>query len=143
MMADHRAVLTSRAVTAAANQIVFTRGGPMTQIINQLVQFLQQGISAIFKFLQMVWTWSFGQIVAVFQSNWQSLPLWKLAVLALVVGGIAYVLYKAALEVWDGAEKVLKAFLGLLGVLISALPYVLIAGLIAFAGGWVIRTVNF
>jgi hypothetical protein len=24
------------------------------------VQFLQQGVAAIFKFLQLVWTWSFG-----------------------------------------------------------------------------------
>lgn len=115
----------------------------MNQIINQIVQFLQDGIAAIFKFLQIGWTWSFGQIIGVFQSGWQNLPLWKLLVLALVLGSVAYVLYKAALEIWSAGENVLKAFLSLLGVLISALPYVLAAGLISFAGGWVIRTVNF
>lgn len=115
----------------------------MNQVINQIVQFLQDGIAAIFKFLQIGWTWSFGQIIAVFQSSWQSLPIWKLLVLVLVIGSVAYVLYKAALEVWGAGENVLKAFLSLLGVLVSVLPYVLVAGLIAFAGGWIIRTVNF
>ncbi len=37
----------------------------MNQIINQIVQFLQQGIAAIFRFFQLIWTWSFGQIVSV------------------------------------------------------------------------------
>ncbi len=115
----------------------------MNQIINQIVQFLQQGIAAIFRFLQLIWTWSFGQIVGIFQSNWQNLPLWKLVVLAIVVLGIAYVLYKAAMEVWEAGEGVLKAFVSLLGVLVSVLPYVVIAGLVAFGGSWVIRSVNF
>ncbi len=35
----------------------------VNQIINQIVQFLQQGIAAIFKFFQLIWTWSFGQMV--------------------------------------------------------------------------------
>jgi len=42
-------------------------------IIQAIVSFLQQGIAAIFKFLQLVWTWSFGQIVSIFSSDWQSL----------------------------------------------------------------------
>jgi len=115
----------------------------MNQAISQIVEFLQQGIAAIFKFFQLIWTWSFGQIVSIFQSDWQSLPIWKIAVLAIVVLAIIYVLYKAARELWDAAEKILKAFIGLLGVLVSILPYILIAGLIAAGGGWVIHNVNF
>jgi len=53
----------------------------MQQIISSIVQFLQQGIAAIFKFLELVWTWSFGQIIAVFQSDWKSLPVWKIVIL--------------------------------------------------------------
>jgi hypothetical protein len=34
----------------------------MQQFFNQLLQFLQQGISAIFRFAQLIWTWSVGQI---------------------------------------------------------------------------------
>jgi hypothetical protein len=111
-------------------------------VINQIVQFLQQGVAAIFKFLQLIWTWSFGQIVAVFQSNWQALPVWKIVVLVIVLAAVAYMLYKAALELWEAAEKVFKAFVALLSAFVSVLPYILIAGLIAFAGGWVIHNVN-
>lgn len=114
----------------------------MNQFINQLVQFLQQGIAAIFRFVQLVWTWSFGQIVQIFQSNWQNLPAWKLVVLAIVVIAIVYVLYKAVLQLWGAAEKVLLAFVALLSVIITILPFVLIAGLIAAGGGWVIQNVN-
>jgi hypothetical protein len=111
-------------------------------VINQIVQFLQQGVAAIFKFLQLIWTWSFGQIVSVFESNWQALPIWKIVVLVIVLAAVAYMLYKAALELWEAAEKVFKAFVALLSAFVSVLPYILIAGLVAFAGGWVIHNVN-
>src|SRR5262245_5581531 len=46
----------------------------MMQFFHQLVQFLQQGISAIFRFVQMIWTWSVGQITQVVQSPWPGSP---------------------------------------------------------------------
>lgn len=115
----------------------------MSNIINQIIDFLQQGIAAIFRFLELVWTWSFGQIIDIFQSNWQALPIWKIVVLILVLGAIAYILYKAALQLWSAAEQVFKAFVGLLSVFVSLLPFIVVAGLIAFGGGWVIQNVNF
>lgn len=115
----------------------------MNQIINQIVQFLQQGIAWIFNFIKLIWTWSFGQIIAIFQSDWQSLPLWKIVVLVLIVIAIVYVLYKALWELWEAAEKILKAFIGLLSVLVTILPYIIVAGLIAFGGSWIIQNVNF
>ena len=115
----------------------------MRQIIDQVINFLQQGIAAIFRFVELIWQWSFGQIISTFQSDWQSLPLWKIAILAIVVVAIIYVLYRAAIELWSAAEQILKAFVGLLLVLVSILPYVLIAGVIAAAGGYVIQHVNF
>jgi hypothetical protein len=113
------------------------------QIIDQIINLLQQGIAAIFRFVELIWQWSFGQIISTFQSDWQSLPLWKIAILAIVVVAIIYVLYRAAIELWSAAEQILKAFVGLLLVLVSILPYVFIAGVIAAAGGYVIQHVNF
>jgi hypothetical protein len=114
----------------------------VAQIINQVIQFLQQGVAAIFKFLQLVWTWSFGQIIAVLQSNWQALPVWKAVVLVVVLAAIAYLLYKAAVQLWEAAVAVFRAFVALLSAFVLVLPYIVIAGLVAFAGGWVIHTVN-
>jgi len=115
----------------------------MRQIVDQIINLLQQGITAIFKFVELIWRWSFGQIISTFQSDWQSLPVWKIAVLAIVVVAIVYVLYRAAIELWSAAEQILKAFVGLLMVLVSILPYVLIARVIAAAGAYVIQHVNF
>ena len=112
-------------------------------IINSIVQFLQQGIAAIFKFLQLVWTWSFGQIVSVFSSDWQSLPIWKIVVLIIALGAIVYILYKAFMVLWSGVVALFHAFVELLGKFVSVLPQIVIAGLIAFAAGYVIQHINF
>ena len=113
------------------------------QIIDQIVNLLQQGITAIFRFIELVWQWSFGQMFSIFQSNWQALPVWKIAVLAICVIAIVYVLYRGFFQLWAAAEQIFKAFVDLLMVLISVLPYVLIAGLIAAAGSYVVQHVNF
>ena len=82
------------------------------------MQFLQQGIAAIFKFLELVWNWSFGQIISVFQSDWKALPVWKLVLLVIVVAAIVYVLYKAVMELWEAAVAVFGAFVALLSAFV-------------------------
>jgi hypothetical protein len=59
------------------------------------------------------------------------------------LGRLAYVLYKVAIELWEAAVAVFNAFVALLSAFVSVLPYIIAAGLIAFAGGWVIHNVNF
>ena len=112
-------------------------------IINSIVQFLQQGIAAIFKFLQLVWTWSFGQIVSVFSSDWQSLPIWKIVILIIPHGAKAKNNNKAVKVLWSGVVALFHAFVELLGKFVSVLPQIVIAGLIAFAAGYVIQHINF
>jgi hypothetical protein len=114
----------------------------MNQIIDQIVAFLKMGIEAIFRFFELIWTWSFGQMVDIFRSDWQSLPIWKIAILVIAVIAIAYVLYKGIIQLWKAAEQILKAFIGLLSVLVGILPFILIAGIIAAAASWVIQNVN-
>ena len=114
----------------------------MKQLFDQLVQFVQQGISAIFRFVQLVWTWSITQISQVLQSPWQSWPLWKQVLLVLVAAGVIYALFKAAKDLWEAGEKLLAAFAMVLGVLIKTLPNVLVAGLIALGGVWLLNNVN-
>lgn len=115
----------------------------MEKIIKEIVTFLTEGIAITLKFLQMVWTWSFGQIIDIFNSNWQALPVWKIVVLVLTIGIIAYYLYTAARQIWSATEDVFKAFVTLLSAFISVLPYIVISGLAAFGGGYVIQNINF
>ena len=114
----------------------------MMQFFNQLVQFLQQGISAIFRFVQMIWTWTVSQITQVVQSPWQSWPLWKQVLLVLVLAAVVFALFKVAKELWEAGERVLAAFAALLGVFVKTLPQVVIAGLIALSGLWLINNFN-
>lgn len=114
----------------------------MQQFFDQLLRFLQQGISAIFKFVQMIWTWSVGQISNLMRVPWQDWPLWKQILLVLVIAGVAYALYKVAVELWEAGERILAAFATLLGVLVRTLPSVMIAGLIALSGLWVLNNVD-
>jgi hypothetical protein len=115
----------------------------MQQLFNQLVQFVQQGISAIFRFVQLVWTWSIGQITKVIEAPWQNWPFWKQILLVAVAVAVVWALYKAAKELWEAGERTLGAFATLLGVFVKTLPRVLVAGVIALGGVWLINNLDF
>jgi ABC-type arginine transport system permease subunit len=112
------------------------------QFFNQLVQFLQQGIAAIFKFVQMVWTWSIGQVSQIASSPWQSWPFWKQALMVVVLAAVVFALFKVARELWEAAERVLAAFAALLAAFVRTLPQVVVAGLIAMGGMWLINNLD-
>jgi hypothetical protein len=114
----------------------------MKQIFDQFLQFLQQGIAAIFRFVQLVWTWSIDQITKVMQAPWENWPLWKQILLFIVIAAVAYALFIAAKQLWVAGIQVLAAFASFLGALVVTLPTILIAGCVALAGLWVINNLN-
>lgn len=111
----------------------------MQQFINQLVQFVQQGVAAVFKFVNLIWTWSVGQISTLTQVPWQNWPFWKQILLVVVLGGVVWALFRAGKELLEAGERTLAAFAALLGALVKTLPSVLLAGLIALGGIWVLN----
>ena len=115
----------------------------MQQFFDALLRFLQQGISAIFRFVELIWGWSVTQISSLMRVPWQDWPLWKQIFLAAVIVGVIYALYKVAIELWEAGERILAAFATLLGVLVRTLPSVMIAGLVALGGLWVLNNVDF
>ena len=114
----------------------------MQQFFDQLLQFLQQGIAAIFRFVHLIWTWSVSQISQLTRVPWGDWPLWKQILLVIVLAAVVYALYKAAVELWEAGERILAAFATLLGVLVRTLPSVMIAGLIALGGLWILNNVQ-
>jgi len=113
------------------------------QFLNQLVNFLQQGISAIFGFIRSIWSWSEAQIRAVPWGDLGALPLWKILLLILVAGVIIYLLYQSLRSLLDAAQKALAAFATLLSVFVQTLVPVLLAGITAAVGAWVVNNVSF
>jgi hypothetical protein len=114
----------------------------MKEIFDQFLEFLQQGVAAIFRFVQLVWTWSIDQVTKVMQSPWETWPLWKQILLVIVVAAVAYALFIAAKQLWVAGVHVLAAFASFLGALVVTLPTILIAGFIALAGLWMMNNLN-
>jgi hypothetical protein len=111
----------------------------MQHAFNQLLQFLQQGIAAIFHFVQIIWTWSVGQISTLLAVPWQQWPLWKEILLVLVLVAVIWALYGAAIALFAAGERILIAFAHLLSVLVRTLPSIVFAGLIALGGVWLMN----
>ena len=115
----------------------------MKQIFDQILELLQRGIAAIFRFIQIVWTWSADQITKIANVPWDAWPLWKQILLVIVIAAVAYLLFIAARQLWAAGIRVLTAFGSLLFAFIVTLPTILVAGVVALAGVWAINNVNF
>jgi hypothetical protein len=113
------------------------------QFLNQLLQFLQQGLAAIFRFVQSIWQWSVTQIFAVPWDRLSTLPFWKVILLVLIGCVVVYFLYRALRELLEAGEKALSAFATLLTVFVKTLPPILLAGVAAAVGAWVVTHINF
>ena len=111
----------------------------MHQILSQILHFLQQGIAAIFRFVELIWTWSVDQVTKLAAVPWTEWPILKVILLIVVVVAIVWALFQVFWELWIGAERVLSAFAGLLVVFVHTLPRVLLAGVIALAGLWLMN----
>ena len=64
----------------------------------------------------------------------------KQILLVLVLVGVIWALYKAAIELFAAAERILIAFASLLSVLVRTLPSIVLAGLIALGGTWLVTS---
>jgi hypothetical protein len=111
----------------------------MKQVFDQLLKFLHEGIAAIFRFVELIWSWSVDQISRLASVPWQQWPLWKQLLLVLILAGVIWALYRVGRELLLACAAILAAFADLLGVLVRTLPHVMLAGVIALGGAWVIN----
>ena len=114
----------------------------MQQALNEVGQIAQRLAGVIWQVLQFIWNWSFGQVLKMFQMPFNNLPLWKQLLFVLVVGALAYFLFKIAKDLLKAVQSVLGAIVGLISALIAMLPQIVWAGLIAFGGAWAITNLN-
>jgi hypothetical protein len=111
----------------------------MKQVFDQLLKFLHEGIAAIFRFVELIWTWSVDQITRLASAPWQQWPLWKEFLLLLILVAVVWALYRAGRELLFAGAAILAAFADLLGVLVRTLPHVMLAGVIALGGVWLVN----
>ena len=64
----------------------------MNQSIHQLMQLVLQGIAWVLKTIELLWDWSWAQIMGMFNMSWSNLPAWKMVVGALAIAILAGIL---------------------------------------------------
>jgi hypothetical protein len=114
----------------------------MHHIFNVILQFLQRGIAAIFRFVELIWDWSADQIAKLAAVPWHNWPILKMIMLVIIVVLVVWVLYRVAWRLWHATERILAAFAALLVALVQTLPRILLAGAVALGGLWVINHVD-
>jgi hypothetical protein len=110
--------------------------------INQLLQLIQTGLAAIFRFIGSIWQWTIAQIGAVPWNTLGELSVFHTLVLIAAGAIVVYALYKAARELLEAGEKLLTAFASTLSVFVHTLPYILMAGVAAAGSAWIVTHVN-
>jgi hypothetical protein len=96
----------------------------------------------IWHVLEFLWTWSFGQIVAMFRLPLNSLPLWKQILFALVLAALGYMFHKISKDLLKAVQSMIGATVGFFTAIIGMMPQIVWAGLIAFGGAWVMTNMN-
>jgi hypothetical protein len=67
------------------------------------------------------------------------LDIWKQVVFVLVIGALVFFLYKIAKDLLKAVQSILSAIVGLISALIGMLPQIVLVGLIAFGGAWIVN----
>jgi hypothetical protein len=109
---------------------------------NEVGDILARLAGVIWQALQVLWNWSFGQVVAMFQLPFNSLPVWKQVIFILVIASLVYLVHKVSRDLLRAVQSVVGAIIGLIAALIGMLPQIAWAGLIALGGAWVIMNLN-
>jgi hypothetical protein len=115
----------------------------MQQFFDVFIDFVRQGIGAIFRFVAAVWMWAAEQLGKLLLMPWQDWPIWRVILLALMIYGLGWYLWKSLKELWTAGKNTLNALGAMMAVLIKTLPQIVLAGLIALAGVWVLTALDF
>lgn len=110
--------------------------------LDDLLGFLEDGIVALFHFVRVLLEWSLEQILSVPWRHLGYLPAWKIVVISVIGVLVVMILWRVLREFYEAGEKAAVAFVVLLSVFLRTLPAMLLAGVVAAAGAWVINNVQ-
>jgi hypothetical protein len=108
----------------------------------QVRRLLEQALGVLLRYARDVCEWSVAQVAAVPWERVGDMPGSKVLLLTASAGVVAYFLFRAVSELFSAGEKAVSAFVTLLTVFVKTVPPILIAGLAAAAGAWVVNHVQ-
>ena len=114
----------------------------MQRVPNEAGEVARRLAQVIFQVLEFLWSWSFGQILAMFRLPLNALPLWKQMLFVLVLAALGYMFHRISKDFLKALQSVVSAVVGFGTAMIGMLPQIVWAGLIAFGGAWVMTNMN-
>jgi hypothetical protein len=113
----------------------------MNQSIHQLLQVILQGISWVSRTIEMLWVWSWSQIIHAFDTSWWDLPPWKIVVGLIFIAVLALILLQLLRRSLAAFEKIAAAFWMMTLTVFGVLTFVAIAGVFSLGFQWVVTTI--
>ena len=114
----------------------------MQRVPSEVGEVFRRVAEVIWHVVEFLWSWSFGQIVAMFRLPLNSLPLWKQLLFAAVLVSLGYLFHKISKDLLKAVQSVVGAMVGFATALIGMVPQIVWAGLIAFGGAWVMSNMD-
>ena len=113
----------------------------MNQAVHQFLQLLLQGFAWFLKTIESLWTWSWSQIVAIFNISWGNLPAWKLAVSLICIVLLAALLVTLFRRGVYALRRIAAAFWTMALTAFGILIIVVTAGLLSRGVTWMVASV--
>ena len=114
----------------------------MQKVPNEVGEVFRRIAEVIWHVVEFLWSWSFGQIVAMFRLPLDTLPLWKQLLFVAVLSALGYLFHKISKDLLKAVQSVIGAMVGFATALIGMMPQIVWAGLIAFGGAWIMTNMN-
>ncbi len=114
----------------------------MQRVPSEVGEVFRRVAEVIWHVVEFLWSWSFGQIVAMFRLPLNTLPLWKQLLFAAVLVSLGYLFHRISKDLLKAVQSVVGAMVGFATALIAMVPQIVWAGLIAFGGAWVMSNMD-
>jgi hypothetical protein len=128
--------------TAAAIQRGHDGSSVMQKVPSEVGEVAKRLAEVIWHVLEVLWSWSFGQVVAMFRLPLNTLPLWKQLLFLAVLTALGYLFHRISKDLLKAVQSIVGAVVGFGTALIGMVPQIVWAGLIAFGGAWIMTNMN-
>jgi hypothetical protein len=113
----------------------------MNQSVHQLLRLILEGFAWFLRTVELLWNWSWSQIIAAFNLSWASLPGWKIAVGLIAIAILVVLLVLMFRHVLAALGRIAAAFWAMAVTAFGVVVFVAVAGVFSRGVQWVVASV--
>jgi hypothetical protein len=113
----------------------------MNQSVHQLLRLILEGFTWLLRTIELLWDWSWSQIIAAFNLSWANLPGWKLAVGLIAIAILVVLLVAMLRHALAAFSRIAAAFWAMTVTAFGVVVFVVVAGLFSRGVQWVVASV--